>query len=308
MNSEQIRREVTDRVIALLESGNVSAWVKPWVTFGGPRNLGTGRKYTGLLNILLLQATAMKEGFEYPLWATYNQIRSLEAHVFKGEHSSRVVLWKVTERKRNRDQDSESSEVPENESKANKGRGLLLQYFNVFNIEQTTLDAEKFTKKFGWTLNHHVPVAGLEEFVKAQKIQVEHGGDRACYRVGSDEICMPVMQAFQSEKDYYATLFHELVHATGHVSRLNRNQTGRFGSDEYAREELIAELGSLYLCAELGLEGKLQHPEYLKSWIDVLRSDSREILKVAGQATKAVDLLLTNAQLRETVEHIELAS
>jgi len=304
MNSEQIRQEVTDRVVALLESGNISKWVRPWVQYGTPRNLGTGRKYSGLLNILLLQQVSMDAEYKLPLWATYHQVQTMGANVLKGERAARVVLWKELGSKVVPEETGEPSE-PNSETKlAGRKNRFMLQYFYVFNVEQTTLDVENTAAKLGLTMRDNAPVEQLEAFVKSQKIEIIHGGDRACYSKFGDSIQMPILAAFNTPQDYYSTVFHELVHASGHEARLNRDLSGKFGSDEYAREELIAELGSLYVCAELGLEGKLQHPEYLHSWIEVLKSDSREIFKIAGKAKEAVDFLLTQSQVLESASQI----
>lgn len=296
MKTEELRKFVTLRIVELLESGDIGKWVKPWVTFGGPRNLGSGRQYTGLLNILLLQAQAMAHGFKFPFWATFNQIKSMGASVLKGQHASEVVFWKTKDVVKGKD--TAVDEVPEKDNEPKLRKRLILQYYKVFNLDQTTLNPEEVTARLGFAPRNNTPIEHLEAFAKAQGIPIHLGSDRACYRVQADEIYMPLIGAFNSEKEYYSTLFHELVHSTSNPGRLNRDQTGKFGSEAYAREELIAELGSLYLCAELGLEGKLQHPEYLKGWLEVLKADHKEIFRVAGHANKAVDFLLTKAKNR----------
>lgn len=308
MKNDELRDLVTRRIVELLESGDVGKWVKPWVTFGGPRNLGSGRRYTGLLNILLLQARAFGAGFKYPFWATFNQIKNLGANVLKGQHASEVVFWKTTDTMAVTADGTEGEENSEGSKNLKLRKRLILQYFKVFNLDQTTLSPEGVLNKMGFVPRNNTPIEHLETFAKAQGISIHQGSDRACYRVQADEIYMPVLGAFESEKDYYATLFHELVHSTGHPTRLNRDQTGSFGSEAYSREEITAELGSLYLCAELGIEGKLQHPEYLKGWLEVLKADSKEIFRIAGHANRAVDLLLTKALGATTPESAELAS
>lgn len=308
MNSEQIRKEVTERVVKLLESGNISKWIRPWVQFGSPRNLGTGRKYSGLLNIMLLQQVAMDSGFKLPLWATYHQLQNMGANVLKGQRACRVVFWK--EYDHNVETAVEETPVQHSDDAAinTRRKHFFLQYFSVFNIEQTTLDADKISAKLGMVVREHTAIESLESFAAKQEILIQHGGDTAFYTPSGDYIQMPVIGAFKSPEDYYSTLFHELVHSTGHPSRLNRIQTGMFGTEAYAREELIAELGSLYLCAELGLEGKLQHAQYLHSYLGFLKANTSEIFKVAGKAKEAVDYLLAKANLLEKDEQIDIAS
>ena len=308
MNSEQIRKDVTERVVALLESGNVSKWVKPWVTFGSPRNLNSGRKYSGLLNIMLLQQVGMMAEYALPLWATFKQVQALGGSVLKDQHGTRIVFWKSLNQLNSAGVIEEPDELGlVFEGKITKPR-YVLQYFTVFNVAQTTLDSVQISEQLGLVMRDHAPEEALEAFAKVQGIGIFHGGDRAYYDRVGDYVQMPVIGAFKTREDYYSTLFHELVHSTGHVTRLNRNQSGLFGSEEYAREELVAELGSLYLCAELGLEGQLQHPEYLKGWIDILKSNSSEIFKIAGKAKEAVDYLVAKAQPVTGVESASMAS
>lgn len=308
MNSEQIRKDVTDRIVKLLESGDVGKWVRPWVQYGSPRNLGTGRKYSGLLNIMLLQQVAMDSGYQYPLWATYHQLQSLGANVLKGQRGCRVVFWK--EYNRNIETAVEENPILEGEGNVPDGKRkhFFLQYFSVFNVQQTTLDVEKFSARLGIELRKHTPVESLEAFVQAQGIPIVQGGDIACYIPSQDRIAIPSISQFDSVEAYYQCLLHENAHASGHTTRLNRDLSGKFGSEIYAREEITAELASLYLCAELGIEGKLQHAEYIKPWLEVLKADTREIFKIAGNAKKAVDYLQSKANLLEKNEQIDIAS
>ena len=266
---------VTDRIIQLLEAGTVP-WRKPWK--GGdqaPRNLVSRKAYRGI-NMFLLNAA----GYSFPFWLTYNQVKSLGASVKKGEKSSPVVFWKIFEEEEN----GETKKIP------------FLRFHSVFNVAQCegiTLPASPETNgKFH-------PLEKCEEVVTKMphRPAIEHGGGVACYSPREDRVTMPEANRFETPHAYYTTLFHELAHATGHVSRLNRKEiTGpiHFGSDPYSREELLAEMGAAFLSSHCEIENQTldQSANYIQNWLERLKDDRRLVVHAAAQAQKACDFIL----------------
>jgi len=263
--------EVTSKVINSLESG-VVPWVRPWqgakgFNAGLPVNFSTGRPYRGI-NILLLWAS----GYDDQRWLTYKQAQAVGANVRKGEHGSLVVFYKKLELKDvNASGESVTRSIP------------LLRSFTVFNVSQIDglpIDAP---------IAEPAPITYTKAADILRQANVAHGGNRAFYSPMADLITMPRLDQFNSEADYFATGLHELTHWTGHKSRLARDFNGRFGTESYAFEELIAEMGAAYLCAESGIEYTTQHASYIASWLKVLKSDKKAIFTAASQAQKAAD-------------------
>jgi antirestriction protein ArdC len=267
-------QEITDRIIAELSAGT-APWVRPWVQSephsGMPYNLSTGRAYRGI-NTLLLGL----QSYPRQAWLTYKQAADMGAYVRKGETGSPIVFYKAcTVRDRSSDDSNATKTFP------------LLKTFTVFNVAQ--IDGLP-------AVNAPADAPVASNFPGADALlaqaQIETGGDVACYIPSRDLIRLPAKSAFKSEADFYATALHELTHWTGHASRLDRLRTlARFGSESYAREELIAELGAAFLCGSLGIPGTLQHAAYVGSWIKVLQNDKRAIVTASGAAQKAVDLI-----------------
>jgi len=274
---------VTQRIIQQLESGT-APWHKPWKTHGTgalPRNLISGHEYRGINTWILLSC-----GYNSPYWLTFRQARELGGHVRKGETGLPVVFWKFGTR-----EIQDGDEIIEKKS-------VLCRYYTVFNLEQCEgiPSPAKHTEPTP-DLN---PIEACASIVNgwATKPNIQHGGDRASYHKLQDCIRMPMMTDFDHGEAYYSTLFHELTHSTGHPSRLNRStlmDAESFGDENYSREELIAEMGAAFLCGITGIENKTinNSSSYLQSWLQVLRSDSRLVLVAAGQAQKAVDLILS---------------
>lgn len=268
---------VTDKILASLEQG-VAPWVKPWSdTSGGmPFNAISGKAYRGINSMLLFApAGAIGNG-----WMTYKQAQDVGAQVRKGEKGSMIVFfkpWKVTDKNAPQGESAERM-IP------------ILRYFTVFHTSQI----DNLPVKFQPVAPVRLPE--VERIAAAEKIMaqatVNHGGDRAYYRPATDAIQLPEMAQFADVESYYGTALHELTHWTGHKSRLDREYGKRFGDTAYAREELVAEMGAAFLCAAAGIEGKLQHVEYLANWIKVLKQDKRAILVAAGAAQKAADFCL----------------
>lgn len=277
-----VYQEVTDSILHCLEQ-ELIPWHKPWTAASSstewPCNATTGRPYSGL-NVLLLWARAMERGFATHRWLTFRQARAAGGHVRKGERGTLITLWK-----------NYTKEVDGEEKTL-----WFLKGFTVFNIEQCdglelTAEPEPQGEASPPEVTRHL----AHELLQSCGAEVLHGGGRACYIPSRDQIHMPRLETFESEDAYWSTALHELVHWTGHKSRLDRDQSGRNKLETYAREELVAELGSAFLCAQLGIPlEELQHPAYLKHWIAVLKEDKRAIVRAAGAARKASELLLAH--------------
>lgn len=273
---------VTQDILAELEQG-VAPWVKPWTTTGGaspllPYNATTQKRYRGI-NVLILWHAAMRRGYRSPAWVGYHQAQELGGHVKRDEKSTSIVYGSTFVPKEERTKpEEEQQHVP------------FLKRRLVFNVEQTAALPEHLSR-----IPEPVPlvdaIAHVEAFLRAVGAQVCHGGDRACYLPALDSIALPEPNAFESAPHYYATSLHEHVHWTGHQSRLDRDLSGRFGTAAYAAEELVAELGAAYLCAQLSIPGRLRHAEYLGSWVSLLHDNQRAIFTAAARATDAATYL-----------------
>ena len=277
--------EVTQRIIAELESGRVP-WVQPW---GGgtcgpalPRNALTARPYSGV-NVLILWGAVMAGGWPSQSWLTFKQAESAGGRVIKGERGTSVVyadrFIPDAEKARARETGGNAKSVP------------FLKRFTVFNVAQCEGLREGLAPDpVPLTEREVEPVA--EAVIAASGVDFRIGGGQAFYAPALDYIQVPPQPAFFEQVNYYRTALHELTHATGHRSRLNRDQSNGFGSADYAREELIAEMGSAFLCAALGIVPTVRHADYLASWLGVLRSENRAIFRAASAASKAADWLL----------------
>ena len=264
---------ITDTIIKALESGS-APWVKPWnaSTSGLDRNVTTGCAYNGINRLILGM-----QGRTSPLWATYNQWQSIGAQVQKGQKSTTIVLFKPV-----------STERTNSQGETEISSFAMMKSFAVFNADQTDYQAPAIeaTEPFN-------AIAQCEERMIKTGAVINHGGDSAFYQPSTDSIRMPIPSDFNSEASYYATAFHELAHWTGAKHRLDRTFGARFGDSQYALEELTAELTSAFLCADHGIDGKLQHVEYIASWLKVLRDDNHAIFKASAMAQKASDYILT---------------
>lgn len=280
--------EVTRRIIAELEAGRFP-WVQPWgwaegtgPTPGLPRNALTGRTYSGV-NVLILWGAVIEQGFRSQGWLTFRQALEAGGNVRKGERGTTVVyadrFTPEAEKERAREAGEEARAIP------------FLKRFTVFNVAQCEgLRPGLAPDPVPLPEREIVPLA--EEVIAASGVDFRIGGTKAFYVPSADYVQVPPQPAFFEQVNYYRTCLHELTHATGHPSRLARNQTGAFGSKDYAREELVAEMGAAFLCASLGIVPTVRHADYLAGWLDVLREDNRAIFRAAGQASKAADWLL----------------
>lgn len=287
--SQTVRRDlyqhVTNRILDDLERG-VRPWLKPW-SASNVRGSILPRRHNGIpyqgINVLLLWSEAMARGYTATTWMTYRQALELGAHARKGETGTPVVFAdRIT-----RTEDGENGESVE--------RSIpYLKSYTVFNVEQIDGLPPQYVPKAPAPASAETRHAQAESFIAATRATIRFGGDRAYYSPAFDVIQLPPLPAFRDLESYYGTALHELTHWTGHPSRCARGLNGhRFGSEAYAFEELIAELGSAFLCAELGITPEVRddHAAYLASWLTVLKQDKRAIFAAASQAQRAVDCL-----------------
>lgn len=273
---------ITDRIISQLEKGTVP-WQRPWSKEGAwPKNLVSGKEYRGV-NVFLLSAG----GYTSPYWLTFKQAQDLGGSVNKGEHGSPVIFWKVNEREK---------ESPEGETKTEKS--MILRYYTVFNLSQMVLP-EKHIPLATKTELTFQPIEVCENVVAKmpQKPIIRHGEQRAWYKPHADLVNMPKYGTFTIPEAYYSTLFHELTHSTGHFSRLNRSgitELTHFGSTNYSKEELVAEMGAAFLCGHTGIENHTidNSASYIAGWLKKLRGDSKLVILAAADAQKAADFVL----------------
>ena len=285
---------VTNKIIEELEKGNIP-WQQPWKN-KKPKNID-GREYSGI-NLLLLSTAP----YSCPIWATMKQINERKGKVKKGEKAWMVIFCKPVYilpdeiekelKERNIDPETALAEGLIDESIVEVK--WTLRYYYIFNLEQTTLDIEKYWQSSG----NNQTIEKAEQIVKnmPDPPEIVFKGNKAFYCLSKDKIYMPPRHLFISSEEYYSTLFHELVHSTGHEKRLKRKSItskAHFGSKLYSLEELIAEIGSAFLCAEAGIEKTIKNQAaYIKHWLKVLKNDKRMIIFAAGKAQKAVDYVL----------------
>jgi antirestriction protein ArdC len=277
--SKDIYQELTDKIVYAIEKGAVNNWQMPWHMKDGssllPANVLSKKTYRGI-NILSLWVTVIEKGYSSNLWGTYKQWQELGAQVRKGEKSTLVTFWKVREL----EQETESEE------ESNSKKLFIARGYPVFNADQVNgFEAEKES------IEPQGRIKQAEEFFRGLKSSISHGGNKAFYSFEADQIVLPVFEVFKDPLNYYGTLAHEHIHWTAHESRLNRNLENRFGSESYAFEELIAELGSAFLSASLGLvnEPRAEQVSYLNSWLKVLKGDKRAIFTASSKAQEAID-------------------
>ena len=281
-----VYQRITNRIVAELEQG-ARPWLRPWNAEHAAGRITrplrhNGQPYSGI-NVVMLWSEAVAKGYAAPIWMTFKQAQELGAHVRKGEHGSLVVYADRFTKTETDDsgQDVERS-IP------------FMKGYTVFNVEQIE----------GLPAHYHATAAPVldpvqrnqqaEAFFAALHADIRHGGNMAFYAVGSDHVQMPPFESFRDAESYYATLAHECTHWTRHSKRLAREfGRKRFGDEGYAIEELVAELGSAFLSADLGLtpEPRADHAAYIASWLKVLRNDKRAIFTAASHAQRAADYL-----------------
>lgn len=280
-SKRDVYQEVTDSIIAQLESGT-APWTCPWNKGGAgrlPENFVSRQQYHGI-NTLLLWCEADQRGYSSNKWLTYKQAQEKGGQVRKGEKGNLVVFYKTLEKER---EDGEIDRIP------------MMRHYHVFNVDQIDgiedpQAAPEITPRT-WSDCHDIEAV--------VPVQVRHDGARAYYSTSGDYIQMPEKDRFSDAASYYATLLHESTHATGHATRLDRQYGKRFGDSAYAREELVAEMGAAFLCATFGIQGNLQHAEYIDAWLKVLKADKKAVFTAAAAAQRAADYIMQASEQRQ---------
>lgn len=278
---QDLFKQITDQIIAAIEEG-VGDFTMPWHAgaAGQPVNAGNRRPYRGI-NTLLLWAEARRAGYASPRWATYRQWTEMGAQVRKGQTSTTVLFWKGLGSGSGRD----DAGGDESDTRAR----IVARSFRVFNASQV----DGYHEQPPDLLADIERIDHAEQFLKRLPAAIWYGADSAFYDVRSDTVSMPSFAAFRSPVSFYSVLAHELVHWSGAHHRLGRDLKQRFGSEAYAMEELIAEIGAAFLGAQLGLaiEPRRDHAPYIANWLRVLRDDPRAIVTAASKAQIAVTYL-----------------
>ena len=289
-NRPSIYQTVTDRIVSSLKAG-VIPWEKPWKTprFAGgpfPRNFFTGKPYRGI-NVMLLWSS----DYSSPFWLTFKQAQELKGNVRKGERGTPIVFYKQLpedKKKQAANDEDEDERAP-----------FLLCHYTVFNVEQC--DGLKLPEIEQPTNapeidDDEVCEGILTAWEKRPALHLTSPTEyRAYYRPSTDSVHMPARSRFVDAPHYYSTLFHELIHSTGHESRLNRIFGDHFGDELYSKEELVAEMGAAFLCAIAGIAN--EHTDrnttaYIQNWISKLEADNRLIIHAAANAQRATDCIL----------------
>jgi len=307
MSNADVYKKVTERVVGLLEQGTVP-WHKPWVggQRGLPRNLISKRPYHGC-NVFFLAV----QQYESPYWLTFHQLKQLagcdqpfckKPHehglVIKGEKGTPIVFWRTRQftQVNQATGEDETVNVP------------LARIYTVFNVAQVTGIEDKLPDRAALPDNDLAPLDACERIIHnmPQRPEIRHQEQRAYYRPLADFVNLPLFDTFESAEAYYSTAYHELGHATGHKSRLNRatlNDLVDFGDTNYSQEELVAEFTAAFLCGIAGIENTTVNTSaaYLKGWISRLQADPQLLTRAASQAQAAADYIL-HVQPEQAVE------
>ena len=270
-----IQQEITQTIIDMMETAG-TGWAKEWAAIDAPHNIASGKNYSGI-NTLVLSSSTVRGGYASNIWGTYKQWADKGAQVKKGEKATGGIFYKTLLIK-----DKETDE---------KKKIPMLREFKLFNADQVDgydiparIEREEIER-----------ISAVDKYIKATGAKIGHGGDSAFFSPFDDRIQMPNADTFTSAETYYGTLLHELTHWTGHKARLDRLTHARFGSDNYAKEELVAELGAAFQCQSLSItsEPMENHAKYLNGWIKVLKADKKAIFKAAALAQRAVTFIET---------------
>jgi antirestriction protein ArdC len=272
---------VNSRILELLEQGTVP-WRKTWNGVEGiPKSLISKKAYRGINSFVL---GCMPYDSSY--WMTFKQCQEKGGRVRKGEKSSPVIFWKWLDRKE-ADVDSTDTDT---------GKIPMLRFYSVFNLEQTEGIAAPPTTEI---INTYTPIEKAEQIIAGMPLrpEIKHGGGRAAYSPMLDYVKLPVQSSFEKPEEYYSTCFHELSHATGHASRVGRKgvlEPSYFGSHEYSKEELVAEMSACFLCGHAGIENTIieNSAAYIAGWLKALKNDKTLLIHAASQAQKASDYIL----------------
>jgi antirestriction protein ArdC len=280
-------KHVTDQIAASLEQG-VRPWIKPWNAEHAAGRITRPLRANGLayqgINVLVLWGESVAKGYSAPIWMTFRQALELNAHVRKGERGSTVVYASTVTRT------GTDAETGEETAEAIP----FLKSYTVFNVEQIEGLPAHFHAIAEPRLDPVQRIERAEGFFANTKADIRHGGNMAYYNLESDFVQMPPFEAFRDAESYYASLAHECTHWTRHKSRLDRDMgRKKWGDGGYAMEELVAELGSAFLCADLDLTPEIRedHAAYIANWLEVLKNDKRAIFSAAAHAQRAADYL-----------------
>lgn len=273
-----VYEQITNAIVSAIEEG-AGKYEMPWHALSAPLNAANRKRYRGV-NVLMLWATAQKRAYASNEWATYRQWQEAGAQVRKGERSTTVVFWKFYDQA---EEDQEGSDVPEDRPRC------FARCYHVFNADQV----DGYIPKTPAQLPESLRIENADRFFASLPAMVKHGGDRAFYSPTGDFIQMPPFTQFKSPQGYVSTMAHELGHWSGAPSRLNRDLSGRFGDERYSMEELIVELTSCFVCADLQIqsEPRADHAPYIGSWLKILKNDKRAIFTAASKAQEAATYL-----------------
>lgn len=277
---------ITNRIVEQLESG-VRPWMKPWNAEHAAGRITrplrhNGQRYSGI-NVINLWMTAEMAGYLSPFWLTFRQVKELGGFVRKGEHGAEVV-YASTFKKTDTDESGEEieQEIP------------FLKAYTVFCADQCDGLPHHFYQLAEQPREKLERIEHAEAFFANTKAEIRYGGNQAYYTMTDDRIQMPPFETFRDSESHAATLAHELTHWTRHPSRLNREfGRKRWGDEGYAMEELVAELSSAFLCADLSITPEIRedHAAYIEHWLKVLKDDKRAIFTAASHASKAAEYL-----------------
>ena len=278
---------VTEKIINLLENG-VVPWRRPWTSTGLPRNLISKKPYRGV-NVFLLSASK----YVSPFWLTMRQANELGGHIRKGEKSTAVVFWKIEDAKRGTD------DLDAEETEKETRRRFLLRFYRVWNLAQCELPQAVLDKLPKIETHEHDPIEAVEKIIAGMPNPpaIVRGGSNAFYSPLTDRITLPPRELFISSDEEAATKIHEVVHSSGSQKRLAREgicEAAPFGSPVYSKEELVAEMGAAFLCAEAGISNAVidNQAAYLAGWLKALSDNRKLLIYAAGQAQHAADYIL----------------
>ena len=288
MTKKDVYQDVTNRIIEALENGLDGKFELPWHGVSQlPENAHTAKKYKGI-NVPLLWAYQMSEGYQSGIWATYKQWQERGAQVRKGEKCAQIVFWKMLEQEPSSDNEEQSVR-------------MFARWSRVFNADQV----DGFTPDSDFIPSDIASIGAADALIDASGADIRHEETRAFYSPSGDFINMPAPERFKETHDstatenYYSTLFHELTHWTGAKHRLDRFPCEKFSKSDYAFEELVAELGAAMACAVTGVEAlpRSDHAKYIACWLKALKDDKKFIFSAASHAQKAVDFLQSTPEI-----------
>jgi antirestriction protein ArdC len=286
---QDLASRFSNQILVMLDKG-VRPWAQPWQNGDTSRILrplrANGIPYGGV-NTLMLWLSANAHGFTNPSWMTYRQAAMLGGHVMKGEHGTPIVYASTLTKTDQKDGETIERKIP------------FMRGYKVFNVQQIEELPAHFYEPPPGRLDPKERIAHAEEFFASTGAEIHHGGNKAFYTIRDDYIRMPAFESFNDPESYYSCLSHEITHWTRHPSRLARDfGRQRFGDEGYAREEIVAEIGSAILCSELDLTPEIreENAAYIDHWRKFIREDKNFIFKAAAHAQRAADFVISAHQ------------